>query len=164
MIINIQISYDPNIPTEPELWDSSFYPISLYRSIKHITLDSKNIKNLLNFMAKYITNKQVDSLKANNLEDFHSIGKVVWNFIFSIYKANWDALYANNNSISLRRKIVAKFILKIQPTTAKNIKVINKLSLVSIEKIPPPIPIKSQKEINLISKFFKSNKLANINT
>jgi len=34
----------------------------------------------------------------------------------------------------------------------------------SIEKIPPPIPAKSQKEVNLISKFFKSNKLANVNT
>jgi len=164
MIINIQISYDPNIPTKPKLWNGSFYPISLHRSIKHIVLDSKNIKNSLNFMAKYITNKQVDSLKANNLKDFHGIGKAVWNFISSIYKANWNMLYADNNSISLRRKIVTKFILKIQPTTAKNIKVINKLSLVSIEKIPPPISTKSQKEINLISKFFKSNKPANINT
>jgi len=47
---------------------------------------------------------------------------------------------------------------------AKNIKVINKPSSVSIEKILPPIPAKSQKEVNLISKFFKSNKPANANT
>jgi len=77
-------------------------------------------------MAKYIANKQVDSSKGNNLEDFHSIGEAVWNFISSVYKANWDVLYTDNNSISLRRKIVAKFTPKTQPTTAKNIKVINK--------------------------------------
>jgi len=47
---------------------------------------------------------------------------------------------------------------------AKNIKVINKPSPVSIEKILPPIFTKFQKEVNLISKFFKSNKPADINT
>jgi len=57
MIINIQILYDLNASTEPELWDSSFHSISLHGSIKHIVLDSKNIKDSLNFMAKYIVNK-----------------------------------------------------------------------------------------------------------
>jgi len=33
---------------------------------------------------------------------------------------------------------------------------------VSIEKIPPPIPAKLQKEANQISKYFKNIKLANI--
>jgi len=98
---------------EPELWNGSFHPISLHRSIEHKAPDSKNIKNSLNFMAKYIVNKHIDSLKANNLEDFHGIGKAVWNFIFSVYKANWNALYTDNNSISPKRKIVAKFTPKI---------------------------------------------------
>ena len=66
-IINIQLPYDSNSPTEPELWSSSFHPISLHGSIKQITLDTKSIKNLLNFMARYITNKKVNSSKANNL-------------------------------------------------------------------------------------------------
>jgi len=46
---------------------------------------------------------------------------------------------------------------------AKNNKACRKPSLVSIEKIPPLIPAKSQKEVNLISKFFKSNKPVNTN-
>ena len=79
-------------------------------------------------MAKYIVNKHIDFLKANNLEDFHCIGEAVWNFILSVYKTNWNILYTNNNSISPRRKIVTKFTPKTQPTTAKNIKVINKPS------------------------------------
>jgi len=65
-------------------------------------------------MAKYIMNKQVDSLKVNNLEDFIGIGEAVWNFISTVYEANWNALHVNNNSTSLRRKIVAKFTLKTQ--------------------------------------------------
>jgi len=62
---------------ESELWDGSFHLISLHGSIEYIALDAKNIKDLLNFMAKYIVNKQVDSSKVNNLEDFIGISEVV---------------------------------------------------------------------------------------
>jgi len=55
---------------------------------------------------------------------------------------------------------VAKFTLKIQPTTNKN-KIINKLTPANIERISPPIPAKSQKDVNQISKYFKNIKLAN---
>ena len=123
--------------TELELWDSNFHPISLHGSIKHIASDTKNIKDTLNFMTRYISNKQVDSSKSNDLEDFNSIGEVIWNFISSVYQANWDSIYADKQFNLLRRKIVAKFTLKIQPTYSKNIK------------------------NNIISKYFKSNKLAN---
>ena len=56
-VINIQIPYDPNAPTEPELWSGSFHPISLHGSMEHFASDSKNIKVTLNFLAKYILNK-----------------------------------------------------------------------------------------------------------
>jgi len=73
---------------KPELWDSNFHPISLHRSIEHIVLDFKNIRDSLNFMARYISNKQVDSSKSNDLKDFNSIGKAIWNFISLVYQAN----------------------------------------------------------------------------
>jgi len=47
------------------------------------------------------------------LDDFKGIGEVVWNFISSIYDANWDALVTEDNFTSLRRKIVAKFTPRI---------------------------------------------------
>jgi len=56
-VINVQLPYDPNAPTEPELWSGSFHPISLHGSIKQIASDTKNIKVTLDFMVKYITNK-----------------------------------------------------------------------------------------------------------
>jgi len=39
-------------------------------------------------MAKYITNKQIDPFKANELDDFKGIREVVWSFIFSVYDIN----------------------------------------------------------------------------
>jgi len=100
-------------------------------------------------------------LKSNDLEDFNNISKAIWNFISLVYQANWDSHYADKQSNSLKREIVAKFTLKIQSTTSKNSKKINKLSSANIERIPLSILAKSQKEVNVISKFFKSNKPAN---
>ena len=87
-VINIQLPYDPQVPTELKLWSGNFHPISLYGSIEHIALDAKNIKDSLNFIARYITNKQVDSSNSNDLEDFNDIGEAIWNFISSVYQSN----------------------------------------------------------------------------
>ena len=85
--INIQLPYDPQAPTEPELWSSSFHPISLHGSIEHFASDSKNIKVTLNFLAKYIQNKQVNGGKVNNINDFNGMGDTIWNFISAVYAA-----------------------------------------------------------------------------
>ena len=86
-IINIQIPYDLHAPMEPELWSGLFHPISLHRSIEHFASDSKNIKVTLNFLAKYILNKQVNCNTANYLGDFDGMGDAIWNFISAVYGA-----------------------------------------------------------------------------
>ena len=85
-VINIQIAYNPNAPTEPELWSGNFQSISLHGSIKHIASNTKSIKDSLNFMAKYISNKKVNLKTANDLKDLDSISDLVWNFISSVYQ------------------------------------------------------------------------------
>ena len=90
--INIPLPYDPNVPMDPKIWGGRFHPISLHGSIKHIVSNAKNIKDFMKFMTKYMSNKQVDSAKANKLDDFKGIGEVVWNFISSVYDANCDVL------------------------------------------------------------------------
>ena len=112
-------------------------------------------------MAKYISNIQVNSAKANKLDDFKSIGETVWNFISSIYNANWNALVIDDNFILLRRKIVTKFTSRIQLVLQRSTKENNKPTPASIERILLPIPAKSPKEVNVISKFFKNNKMDN---
>ena len=94
-VINIQISYNPQAPTEPELWSGSFHPISLNSSIEHFASDTKNIKISLNFLAKYIQGKQVNSNQVNDLSDFDGMGNAIWNFISSVYASKWDALFTD---------------------------------------------------------------------
>jgi len=60
----------------------------------------------------------------------------------------------------LRRKIAAKFTPKIQLSPSKNSEEINRPNLANIKRISLSILTKSQKEVNVISKYFKNNKLA----
>jgi len=85
IVFNVPLPYDPNMPTEPELWDGSFHPILLHGSIKHLVSDAKNIKDSLLFMTKYIGNKQINLTKSNKLEDFKGIGETIWSFISLVY-------------------------------------------------------------------------------
>ena len=114
----------------------------------------------MNFISKYITNKQVNGKEVNDLKDFNGMGNAIWNFILLVYKTKWDALYMDNNTNTLRAKISSKFTLRVMPNKNNNKKEIAKLVPVSIEKVPPPppLPAKSKNEINTISKYFKGNK------
>ena len=160
IVINIQLLYDPQAPTKPDLWSGNFHPISLHGSIEQIASDVKNIKDSLNFMARYISNKKINPSKTNELEDFNGMSDFIWNFISLVYQANWDSLHTDNQAMTLRAKISSKFTPKITLNPGKNNKEIAKHVLVTIEKIPllPPLLAKSKKEVNVILKYFQSNK------
>jgi len=164
-VINIQLPYDPNGPTDSDLWSGSFHPISLHGSIEHFVSDSKNIKASLNFMAKYIQGKHINNGKANDLSNFNSMGDAIWNFISLVYEAKWDALHTNQNTNTLRCKISAKFTPRIPSSNGNTKKDIPKSNLVTINKAPPlpPLPAKTKKEINVISKYFHTKKLSGEN-
>ena len=159
-VINIQLLYNPQAPIEPDLWSGSFYPISLHGSIKHFAFNAKNIKDCLNFIARYIANKQVNNVMANDLKDFKDMEDSIWNFISLIYEAKWDSLCTNKNSTTLSTKISFKFTPRVAPSLSKNNKKIAKPVLITIKKAPPlpPLLAKSKKEVNIISKYFQSNK------
>jgi len=111
-------------------------------------------------MARYISNKKVNSCNAENLSDFDSIRDSIWNFISSVYQANWNAFYTDNNTMTLKAKIASKSSPRITPTTSKNSKEMPKSVPVTIDKVllPPPLPVKSKREVNIISKYFQSKK------
>ena len=112
-------------------------------------------------MARYISNKKINPSKANDLKDFNGIGNSIWNFISLVYQANWDSLHTDNQTMTLRTKISSKFTPKITLNSGKSNKEIAKHIPVTIEKVPPPpILAKSKKEVNIISKYFQSNKLS----
>ena len=114
----------------------------------------------LNFLAKYIRNKQVNNGKVNDLGDFNGMGDIIWNFIFSVYDAKWDNLFTDNKSNTLRTKVLSKFTLRTIPPNNVNKKEIVKLVLVTINKVPlpPHLPAKTRKKVNTISKYFNPKK------
>ena len=156
VIINIQLPYNLNNPIEPELWGGNFHPISLHGFIKYLTSDTKNIRNLLNCIAKYIGNKQINPKRSNNMEDLKGVGEAIWNLISSVYQPSWDSLHADNSSNSLRQKFILKFTLKVKPIMNGNNTNKNKMVSISIKKLSLPIPTKSSKEVKEISKFSKT--------
>jgi len=157
-VINIQLPYDPNGPTEPDLWSRNFQSISLHGLVEHIASDLKNIKQLLSFMAKYISNKKVNPKSSNDLNDFDGISDAVWNFLSSVYQSSWDSLYTDNRSKSLREKILAKLTPRVVSSSSS--KTIKNPNLVTINKAPlqPLLLAKTKKEVNIISKYFLPNK------
>ena len=72
-------------------------------------------------MGKYIRNKLIDS-NPNNIKDLEGVGKVVWEFLSSIYNSHWDGLYVDNTNTTFRNKVSSKFI----PQVPKNSNVNNK--------------------------------------
>jgi len=88
IFFNIPLPYDPDVSTDHEIWGGNFHLVSLHCLIEYLVSDVKNIKDSLKFMTKYITNKRIDSSKANDSEDFKGIGEAVWKFISSVYEAN----------------------------------------------------------------------------
>ena len=101
----------------------------------------------------------MEPANANDLKNLNGMGDAVWNFISSVYESNWDSLYMDNETNTLRRKIAAKFTPRVQPVPKRSTKETPKSIPASIEKILPPIPAKSQKEINVISKYFKNKQM-----
>ena len=159
-IINIQLPYDPQAPTKPELWSGSFHPVSLHGSIEHLASDAKNVKVSLNILAKYIQGKQVDRNRVNDIEDFDGMGDSIWNFISAVYASKWDALFTDKKTNTLRAKISSKFTPHVPSPKGNSKKESPKSVPVTVNKAPPPppLPAKSKKEVNVISKYFQTRK------
>ena len=112
-------------------------------------------------MARYISNKKVNSNKANELQDFEGIGDSIWNFLSAIYQANWDSFYTDNKSKSLREKITSKFSTRTVLTATKNNKEQLKPVPVTIDKVPPPPPLLVKSRRKLMS-FPNTSKTRNL--
>ena len=75
--INIQLPYNVNQIMELNSWNGNFYSISLHSSLEHLPSDSKNIKESLHWITKYIKNKKIENNKANEVLDLKDIGKAI---------------------------------------------------------------------------------------
>jgi len=124
--------------------------------MEHLASDIKNIKDSLHKMRKYIMGKSINEGNTNNVKNLEGISKVVWEFISAFYNTYWNRLYVDNSKTSFRNKVKNKFNLQTTKTPVNNKgKDIVKPTYVS--PFSPPIPAKTPKEVNKISKFFKNN-------
>ena len=67
--------------------------------------------------------------------------------------------FANNHKTSFRKKVSHQFTSKVFLIKNSKKRENNTDKLASIQKLPPPIPAKSSKEVNEISKFFRPQRL-----
>jgi len=88
------------------------------------------------------------------------MGDAIWNFISSVYMSKWDTLFTDQKTDTLRSKISLKFTPHTSPPNSNSKKDTPKSTPVTINKAPPlpPLPAKSKKEINIISKYFHPKK------
>ena len=153
-MFNIQLNYNINQALNLESWDGNFQIILLYELVEHLVSNIKNIKESLGRMQKYILDKIIKGNNANSIKDFKGIGKVVWEFILSLYKVYWDSLVVNNTNISFRNKVKSKFSPQVSKKLTSN-KDKNMVKSFYISILSSPILVKLLKEINEISKYFK---------
>lgn len=109
-------------------------------------------------MSNYILDKKIEKGKVNDFENLKGVGKKAQNLILAIYNMRQNVLIADSNSIFLRNKIAAKFILKINSSNTlktNNSKNIDKLA--SINRLLSLILAKLPKKVNNIAKYFKKN-------
>ena len=78
--------------------------------MEHLSSDIKNIKDFLHRMGKYIKDKSINNSNPNNIKDLEDVGKVVWEFLSSIYNLHWDGLYVDDSNTTFRNKVKSKFI------------------------------------------------------
>ena len=111
-MFNINLNYDINQALDTEELNGDFHAISLHGAIKHLASEVKNIKDFLWRMGKYIRGKSIDS-NPNNIKDLEGVGKVVWEFLSSIYNLYWDSLYVDNTNTIFRNKVSSKFTPRV---------------------------------------------------
>jgi len=76
-----------NQPTDPQLWDGNFCPISLFEINEYLKSNTKNIKCLLLRMVAFIRQCKLEDKTAENILQISEFGYMAWDFLSAIYKS-----------------------------------------------------------------------------
>jgi len=96
------IPYSTNQPAHPQLWNSCFCPISIFRINKYLEEDTKNIACFLYRITFFIRQRSLDDKNANNILQIAEFRYISWNFISFIYELEYDKLTVHKNNKSFR--------------------------------------------------------------
>jgi len=79
------LSYEELQPGNPNLWDGHTNLISIFSQI-----DVNNIKISLLCISNFIGNRELKSNRENNISFFKGFGQVIFDFVSSVFKREWD--------------------------------------------------------------------------
>ena len=144
------ISYQENQPVDPNLWDSIFVLISIFRVDQYISGNTQNITCFLLQIAQFIKQQSLGDKTVEDILLIFKFGAVAWQFINAIYESGWDKLIADNKNKSFWQCVSAQFDRR-KTTTSFNLK--EKSAQVS--RIPPSISPRPNKETLAKLKFNK---------
>ena len=122
--------------------------------MKFIKINAKNIYISLLHMANFIRSRKVNSDTINNVKKLKEFGNAAFNFVSSIYEANWNIIHTNENNNSFKNRIINKFTSKVKKPTMLLKADSSKDKQAEIIKISPSILAHPPKEILEKSKFF----------
>jgi len=88
MHFKVLINYDINAPTKANTWNNKAHFILIFKHMKFLEIDTKNIFTSLLYMADFIKTKKVQQRKILDMAELQSFGKVAWSFLLSIYEAS----------------------------------------------------------------------------
>jgi len=91
--------------------------ISIFGTMEFMEINAKNIYTSLLCMADFIRSRKVDISVINRDQELKEFGDAAFNFISSIYEANWNTIHFDENNNSLRSRITNKFTPKVQKST-----------------------------------------------
>ena len=128
------LPYEANVPSDPNLWDGHFGPISLFSMNEFLQSDACNISCSLLCMAEFIRQRNISNCNSNKIPQIDSFGEATFKFILASHEAGWDRLNTLDKT-PLRNKIKLQFVDTAPSNhcyqdTGKNL----------VAKIPPPLP------------------------
>ena len=102
------IPYSDNQPADPNLWDGSFSPISIFEVNKSLDKDTKNMALSLQRIRTYIKQHSVKlSSKASIPLDFEPVISLIWQLINMVYELGWEQfVIKDEQSISFNKKMI----------------------------------------------------------
>jgi len=86
------LPYEANVPSDPNLWDGHFGPISLFSMNEFLQSDACNISCSLLCMAEFIRQRNISNCNSNKIPQIDSFGEATFKFILASHEAGWDRL------------------------------------------------------------------------
>ena len=113
-------------------------------------------------MTLFIRQRWLEDKTAEDILQIAEFGFIAWEFLFMIYKADWDKLVTNNNNKSFRKYVSAQFNkISLRNIPSRNLSKVKQadISRISLSILPRLSKIHLEK-----SKFYKKNPVSKLNS